>query len=82
MSPLATSHHGFSVALGGDVVDPSKLLRRRSSLVIADLPVHEQSFKLKAKGSDNEKRPSSSHEPPPSIFVEPEANSLLDSFGF
>lgn len=51
-------------------VDYRKLLRRRSSLVVADMPIrpgHETTSKPK---------------PPPTMFHEPDANSLLDSFGF
>jgi len=46
------------------------MLRRRSSLVVADLPVPSLLLDMKAKGA------------PPSVFEEPEASSLLDSFGF
>ncbi|KAF2840037.1 hypothetical protein M501DRAFT_1056409 [Patellaria atrata CBS 101060] len=77
--------------------DPRKLLRRRSSLVVADLPSpglravidgrmedaeavieedeeHEGETKSK-RGENEEKRI-------PTQFQEPDANSLLDSFGF
>lgn len=53
--------------------DPRTLLRRRSSLVVADLP--QTKFKLDLKSGNT-------HQPPPSVFEEPESNSLLDSFGF
>ncbi|KAI9789643.1 MAG: regulator of (H+)-ATPase in vacuolar membrane [Piccolia ochrophora] len=49
-------------------VDPRKMLRRRSSLVVADLP--------------SPKSPTQPRAPPPKVFEEPEASSLLDSFGF
>ncbi|CAI6326249.1 unnamed protein product [Periconia digitata] len=87
--------------------DPRKLLRRRSSLVIADLPapVKEQhkgagrglaevaseseddeersgeeknSSEVKKQGEKKEEK----KKPPPTQFNEPDANSLLDSFGF
>jgi hypothetical protein len=53
--------------------DPRKMLKRRSSLVVADLPVPILGI---GSHSDGQKKP------PPSVFEEPEANSLLDSFGF
>ncbi|KAK8172758.1 RAVE protein 1 C terminal-domain-containing protein [Phyllosticta citrichinensis] len=88
--------------------DPKKLLRRRSSLVVQDLPVringhghgHENGDGQKQNGehSKNEKTARVDGEtltqtetletegkkkkPPPTQFVEPDANSLLDSFGF
>ncbi|OJJ49980.1 hypothetical protein ASPZODRAFT_13084 [Penicilliopsis zonata CBS 506.65] len=64
-------------------VDYRKLLRRRSSLVVADIP-----FKLAVPSSEAssptspklpQKKPP---QPPPTVFNEPDANSLLDSFGF
>lgn len=51
--------------------DPRRMLRRRSSLVVADLPVPKLPVEMKA-----------GHKPPPSVFEEPESSSLLDSFGF
>lgn len=45
-------------------------LARRQSIVIADLPPSA----LEEKQDENK--------PPPSTFVEPDADSLLDSFGF
>lgn len=52
-------------------VDPRKMLRRRSSLVVADLPIH--SMEMHSGGP---------RRAPASVFEEPESNSLLDSFGF
>jgi hypothetical protein len=49
-------------------VDYRKMLRRRSSLVVADLP--------KAPAVSQKTKP------PPTVFHEPDASSLLDSFGF
>lgn len=57
--------------LGGGLVDPRKLLRRRSSLVVADLPMNSMAEVRNTK----EKRQ-------PTVFEEPDASSLLDSFGF
>lgn len=63
--------------LGGEI-DPLKLLKRRSSLVVADLPVspalQQTPSDLKSKGQHQQQ--------PPTVFEEPDANSLLDSFGF
>lgn len=57
----------------GDEVDPRKMLRRRSSLVVADLPVHTHSIDPVGGGQ---------RQAPASVFEEPESSSLLDSFGF
>ncbi|RGP63431.1 regulator of v-atpase in vacuolar membrane 1 [Fusarium longipes] len=60
--------------LGGEV-NPLKLLRRRSSLVVADLPsptLHFESHRESKKTVNA----------PPTTFEEPDAGSLLDSFGF
>lgn len=59
-----------AAGLGGEV-NPLKLLRRRSSLVVADLPSPTLHFESKK-----------AVQPPPTTFEEPDANSLLDSFGF
>lgn len=62
----------MSVAgLGGDV-NPLKLLRRRSSLVVNDLPAAQ----LETNVQSDKK-----HLAPPTTFEEPDAGSLLDSFG-
>lgn len=72
--------------LGGDVVDPQKLLKRRSSLVVQDLPMSPLSPTMGAGGGGGgllsptvEK---AKPKPPPTMFEEPDANSLLDNFGF
>ncbi|TVY58160.1 Regulator of V-ATPase in vacuolar membrane protein 1 [Lachnellula cervina] len=52
--------------------DPRQMLRRRSSLVVADLPVQE--IKPGVSGYK--------HKPPPTVFEEPQGSDLLDSFGF
>ncbi|KAF2130659.1 WD repeat protein-like protein [Dothidotthia symphoricarpi CBS 119687] len=86
--------------------DPRKLLRRRSSLVVADFPVREHGKNELAehagavqeeKNEDEEdngeearkaeekvepKKEEPKKKPPPTQFHEPDANSLLDSFGF
>ncbi|KAI9783951.1 MAG: regulator of (H+)-ATPase in vacuolar membrane [Geoglossum umbratile] len=53
--------------------DPRLMLRRRSSLVVADLPSSHVIAELKAGGVTKST---------PTVFEEPEASSLLDSFGF
>lgn len=59
--------------------DYRKLLRRRSSLVVADLPAKERlAPKPHTPADASQKTP----KPPPTMFHEPDANSLLDSFGF
>ncbi|KAF1957089.1 hypothetical protein CC80DRAFT_411478 [Byssothecium circinans] len=89
--------------------DPRKLLRRRSSLVVADLPAREhlsnalaaekggvtevssegdsegemeekekKRYGMDGKGEKKEEK----MKPPPTQFNEPDANSLLDAFGF
>ncbi|KNG49742.1 wd repeat-containing protein [Stemphylium lycopersici] len=86
--------------------DPRKLLRRRSSLVVADLPIreHKHNDLAESKGTleedqegedagsgededkeedeEDEKRKEEPKKPPPTQFNEPDANSLLDAFGF
>lgn len=65
------------------IVDPRKLLRRGSSLVIADMPMspthakHDNSVKTGVGGGA-----AATAKPPPTVFEEPDASSLLDSFGF
>ena len=53
--------------------DPRKLLRRRSSLVVDDM----SSARLR-----HEEKGKSGGRPAPTVFEEPDAGSLLDSFGF
>ncbi|KAK7416511.1 regulator of (H+)-ATPase in vacuolar membrane [Neonectria magnoliae] len=62
------------VGFGGEV-NPLKLLRRRTSLVVADLPPPSMHFETRSNG----KKPPGA---PPTTFEEPDASSLLDSFGF
>ncbi|KAH7040404.1 WD repeat domain-containing protein [Microdochium trichocladiopsis] len=68
-------------SLGGEpVIDPRKLLRRRSSLVVADLPTSPVVAEMRTGGGGFNAH--GGIKPPPSVFEEPDANSLLDSFGF
>ncbi len=87
--------------------DPRKLLRRRSSLVVADMPTREftkndltesAAMLEEAEESDEDENEDSREgrkeenekpkevdkkkKPPPTQFQEPDANSLLDAFGF
>ncbi|KAJ5082385.1 RAVE complex protein Rav1 C-terminal [Penicillium argentinense] len=69
-------------------VDYRKLLRRRSSLVVADMPVRITDANGAVDGKDtsaiddSQQQPAQKPKPPPTMFHEPDANSLLDSFGF
>jgi hypothetical protein len=63
-----------TAGLGGES-NPLKLLRRRSSLVVDDLSVSDL---RRAMPRDGPKKPAA----PPTMFEEPDAGSLLDSFGF
>ncbi|KAJ5581798.1 RAVE complex protein Rav1 C-terminal [Penicillium sp. DV-2018c] len=70
-------------------VDYRKLLRRRSSLVVADMPVRRADVSVQAAAPEPTPRDTTEKEeqkpkpkPPPTMFHEPDANSLLDSFGF
>lgn len=60
---------------------PRHLLRRRSSLVVNDLPPMLKDFMPQAPQSGGE-REGKAKKKQPTQFVEPEASSLLDSFGF
>jgi hypothetical protein len=83
-----------ALELNEDGVDYRKLLRRRSSLVVADMPVRlteparvgdKDTELVKVEDKDTqpaEKKPKPKPKPPPTMFHEPDANSLLDSFGF
>lgn len=78
--------------------DPRKLLRRRSSLVIDDLSTREKIREMMTTGNvqdrvaevkaamemgkAKEEKKEPEKKPPPTQFQEPDANSLLDAFGF
>ncbi len=53
--------------------DPRNMLRRRSSLVVDDMPSPRSPTELKTRPTGK---------PTPTVFEEPSTNSLLDSFGF
>ena len=55
-----------------DNPDPKKMLERRSSTVVTELPSAQLPRGMKSGGITA----------PPQIFQEPDTNSLLDSFGF
>ncbi|PWY66418.1 WD repeat protein [Aspergillus heteromorphus CBS 117.55] len=71
-------------------LDYRKMLRRRSSLVVADLPVRDnltlaQKIQPPAASTQTQTQTQTQKpkpKPPPTMFHEPDANSLLDSFGF
>lgn len=73
LKPTATIAPG----LGGEI-DPLKLLKRRSSLVVADLPVSPVAQQMASDTRSMAHRQQQS----PTVFEEPDANALLDSFGF
>jgi hypothetical protein len=66
-----TTTSGF----GGEV-NPLKLLRRRSSLVVDD---RRGGFLQKGMPHDG---PAKKPNPPPTMFEEPDVGLLLDNFGF
>ncbi|KAL6159202.1 regulator of (H+)-ATPase in vacuolar membrane [Exserohilum turcicum] len=96
--------HGRNTSATDFDFDPRKLLRRRSSLVVADLPLRDRKLGELADGketleeeggSDGQEEDDEDEEqeeenpkqeqkkkPPPTQFNEPDANSLLDAFGF
>jgi hypothetical protein len=80
-----------SLEMDENGVDYRKMLRRRSSLVVADMPVRRADILQESAVSEitpgetpkkEEQKPKSKPKPPPTTFHEPDANSLLDSFGF
>lgn len=79
-------HTKASFEMNENGVDYRKLLRRRSSLVVADLPVRLADPRVpvgtETTGHEAKKEEKPKPKPPPTMFHEPDANSLLDSFGF
>lgn len=77
-----------ALELQQDGIDYRQLLRRRSSLVVADLPIPKADSAVSADteevpaSDETKKQAPSKPKPPPTMFHEPDANSLLDSFGF
>lgn len=88
-SPTLYAHQPPS-ALDDFEIDPRKLLRRRSSLVVADLPPRAVVKPGLANGEDAKETNSGAErretmaddKKKPTQFQEPDANSLLDAFGF
>ncbi|KAI0484638.1 RAVE protein 1 C terminal-domain-containing protein [Xylariaceae sp. FL0804] len=85
----ATAAAGSGVLGGGVVDDPRKLLRRRSSLVVQDMPMPLSPTAATTNMAPSEMKTGGGHghgvvKPPanPTVFEEPDASSLLDSFGF
>lgn len=68
----------LNLAFINETPDPQKLLRRRSSLVVADMPVSPKQFRDELTKATHGKAAA----PAQKTFEEPDANSLLDSFGF
>ncbi len=62
-----------TTANGERAPDPRKMLRRRSSLVVDDMPSPKSPAERKTKPVGK---------PAPTVFEEPSSKSLLDSFGF
>ena len=67
--------------LGGEI-DPLRLLKRRGSLVVADLPVTPLSGSQTVPAEMKSGGHLAKQQAPPTVFEEPDVNSLLDSFGF
>lgn len=68
----------LSLGFMDETPDPRRLLKRRSSLVVADMPL---SLVFHEDGRSPINTRTGAH-PPPTVFEEPDSNSLLDSFGF
>ncbi|RYO95394.1 hypothetical protein DL764_007712 [Monosporascus ibericus] len=71
-------------AAGGDVaapIDPRKMLRRGSTLVVADMP-HVSAPSGGAMKTGTGGAAAAANKPQPTFFEEPDASALLDSFGF
>lgn len=75
--PVTRLTKNNTMALVDGAVDYRKMLPRRSSLVVADMPA-KPNLGAEAKSPQTAKKP----QPPPTMFHEPDSNSLLDSFGF
>ena len=71
----------ISPGLGGEI-DPLKLLKRRSSLVVADLDLPVSPTRTKVPVDMRTGGGGHHAQQPPTVFEEPDSNSLLDSFGF
>ncbi|KAK4186581.1 RAVE protein 1 C terminal-domain-containing protein [Podospora australis] len=67
--------------LGGEI-NPLRLLKRRGSLVVADLPASSITSVPSEMKTGGNTGMAVRQKPPPTVFEEPDANSLLDSFGF
>ncbi|KAK2738326.1 regulator of (H+)-ATPase in vacuolar membrane [Myotisia sp. PD_48] len=64
-----------------DAPDLRKLLKRRSSLVVADMHDLPQAIQELRK-NESAKGPPPQHSNGPPVYQEPDPNSLLDAFGF
>lgn len=81
--PAPSKTLSFDLRENGNGVDYRKLLRRRSSLVIADMPL-KQNLGVSGEEPQHPTSPTvvPKPKPPPTMLHEPDANSLLDTFGF
>lgn len=77
-APWPKSVKDLSHGIQENGVDYRKMLRRRSSLVVADMPFRQAVSRQPTSPTVSQKP---QPQGPPSTFHEPDANSLLDSFG-
>ncbi|KAF2674851.1 WD repeat protein-like protein [Microthyrium microscopicum] len=98
--PSHQGHQPPSPMLSAFDMDPRLVLRRRSSLVVDDLPQELKRHSITdeptideevesngmnghdKKSTEKEKAPKQEEKKKPTQFQEPDANSLLDAFGF
>jgi hypothetical protein len=66
--------------LGGEI-DPLRLMKRRGSLVSSPTAVSSHQ-PLPAEMKSGGHLPKQKQQATPTVFEEPDANSLLDNFGF
>lgn len=71
----------LSIGLMDNMPNPQKLLKRRSSLVVADMPL-SPGLKDEIRKAAEKQTGAHGKRPTPTTFQEPDASSLLDSFGF
>lgn len=78
--PTDTVSDRLSISFMEDSRDPRKILKRRGSLVVADMHItHDKKDDArKAEANKDGSQPAKN----PTQFQEPESSSLLDSFGF
>lgn len=79
--PVETLPSQLTIGLMDNMPNPSKLLKRRTSLVVADMPL-SPGLRDEIRKASEKQTPAHGSHPPPTTFQEPDASSLLDSFGF